>query len=197
MEEQGVLGTIWNKEATRLLSLFGWNTIGDYDRDVQGKDDKQYGIDALITFKTPLKNNKQIAILEAKRYETKNFNKSLLQGWIERLDKKLIELRNSENFQERFPDLSECSTLDVGIIAIWFHDTRNYYDFHSKFIFSDIVLAEARKDKITVENIVFYFGKLEIPCFRQLKSLLTFCSFLDTHKPLLLYIYQEDNEFRK
>ena len=29
MEDQGVLGTIWNKEATRLLSLFGWNTIGD------------------------------------------------------------------------------------------------------------------------------------------------------------------------
>lgn len=40
MEDQGVLGTIWNKEATRLLSLFGWNTIGDYDMDVQGKDDK-------------------------------------------------------------------------------------------------------------------------------------------------------------
>ena len=114
MEDQGVLGTIWNKEATRLLSLFGWNTIGDYDMDVQGKDDKQYGIDTLITFKTPLKNNKQIAILEAKRYETKNFNKSLLQGWIERLDKKLIELRNSEKFQERFPDLSECSTLEIG-----------------------------------------------------------------------------------
>lgn len=272
MEDQGVLGTIWNKEATRLLSLFGWNTIGDYDMDVQGKDDKQYGIDTLITFKTPLKNNKQIAILEAKRYEIKNFNKSLLQGWIERLDKKLIELRNSEKFQERFPDLSECSTLDMGIIAIWFHDTRNYYDFHSKFIeilqnisvsgrtrkvgmnkifvidnhkilrlcsmhksieayesdnddskiffyyppiliedkpivreqvltiefiFSDIVLAEARKDKVTVENIVFYFGKLEIPCFHQLKSLLTLCSFLDTDKPLLLYIYQEDDEFRK
>ena len=31
----------------------------------------------------------------------------------------------------------------------------------------------------------------------SLKSLLTLCSFLDTDKPLLLYIYQEDDEFRK
>lgn len=86
MEDQGVLGTIWNKEATRLLSLFGWNTIGDYDMDVQGKDDKQYGIDTLITFKTPLKNNKQIAILEAKdmkrRILTKVYCRDGLKGLI-------------------------------------------------------------------------------------------------------------------
>lgn len=37
-EDQGVNGTIWNKEATKLLSYFGWNTIGDYDMDVMGQD---------------------------------------------------------------------------------------------------------------------------------------------------------------
>lgn len=39
-EDQGVNGTIWNKEATKLLSYFGWNTIGDYDMDVMGQDEK-------------------------------------------------------------------------------------------------------------------------------------------------------------
>lgn len=269
-EDQGVNGTIWNKEATKLLSYFGWNTIGDYDMDVVGQDEKKYGLDTLIKYITPLKINEQSVILEAKRYETKNFSKSLLQGWIERLDKKLIELRNSESFMDKFPELQDCSVLDTGIIAIWFHDIQNYSNYHSEFIevlknvkisnrtrkfginkifvidnsiiiklcslnaaidaykkegqyqidfyypsnliedapivrqntltieyiFSKVILAEAKKDG-TKENLVFYFGELKTTAFKLLRSLLARCSFLEKEKPLTLFIYGEDDEFRK
>lgn len=274
-EDQGVNGTIWNKEATKLLSYFGWTTIGDYDMDVEGQDEKIYGLDTIIKYSTPLKTNEQSVILEAKRYETKNFNKSSLQSWIDRLDKKLLELRNSENFMDKFPELQECSVMDTGIIAIWFHDIQNYANFHSKFIdilkeiktsnrprkvgmnkifvidnsimlklcslnaaidsykkenryeedkhkidfyypsnlieeapitrqktltieyiFSKVILAEANKDGAK-ENLVFYFGELKTVAFRLLRSLLAKYSFLEEEKPLTLFIYRENDEFRK
>jgi hypothetical protein len=133
-EDQGVNGTTWNKEAVELLSLFGWETIGDYDMDVEGEDGKDYGLDSIMKFNTPLKPFPQAIILEAKRYEAKNFNQDNLQKWITRLDKKLLELKNSEPFKQQFPVLEECSNLDTGIIAIWFHDVDNYKSFHSKFV---------------------------------------------------------------
>ena len=133
-EDQGVNGTIWNKEVVKLLSLFGWENIGDYDMDVEGEDGKDYGLDSIMKFNTPLKQFPQATILEAKRYETKNFNLSNLQRWINRLDKKLLELKNSEPFKQQFPILEECSTLDTGVIAIWFHDIDNYKSFRPNFI---------------------------------------------------------------
>jgi hypothetical protein len=39
-EDQGVNGTIWNREATKLPSLFNWDMIGDHDMDVPGEDNK-------------------------------------------------------------------------------------------------------------------------------------------------------------
>lgn len=269
-EDQGVNGTIWNKEATKLLTFFGWESIGDYDMDVVGEDSKKYGIDTLMKFSTPLKNNPQSVILEAKRYETKNFNSTLLQEWINRLDTKLVQLKNSVKFVEQFPDIQECSTLDLGIIAIWFHDIDNYYQFHPKFIeflrniktsnkarklgfnkvfvidnyiiiklcaldnaitkyenelqckieyyypsilindkpivrgksltpeyiFSKIILAEAKGKDIN-ENLVFYFGELETNSFKQLRNLLTLCSFLDNEKSLTLFVYHPNDDFRK
>jgi hypothetical protein len=269
-EDQGVNGTIWNKEATRLLSYFGWKTIGDYDMDVEGEDGKKYGLDTIIKYPTPLKINEQSVILEAKCYETKNFNKSVLESWIDRLDKKLIELRNSESFIDKFPELQDCSVLDTGIIAIWFHDTQNYVNFHSVFIeilkgvkvsnrqrkvginklfiidnsiilklcslnaaidsykkenncevqfnypsiliedapivrqntltleyiFSKVILAESKNANLK-ENLVFYFGELKTVAFKLLRNLLARCSFLEKDKPLTLFIYGEDREFRK
>lgn len=47
-EDQGVNGTIWNKEANYILSWFGWETIGDIDMDVLGDDEQKYGVDTLI-----------------------------------------------------------------------------------------------------------------------------------------------------
>lgn len=92
MEDQHYNGDIWNREAFALLKKFGWNRIGDYDMDVKGEDGKKMGIDTIVKFETPLKAKPQLAVLEAKRYETKSFNKVLLQDWIERLDKKAIEV---------------------------------------------------------------------------------------------------------
>lgn len=133
-EDQGVNGDKWNRQVATLLSYFGWNTIGDYDMDIEGEDKKKYGIDTILNFSTLLKNNPQPVILESKRYAFDSFSKSMIQEWITRLDKKLIELKNSEPLFEKFPILKECSSLNIGIIAIWFHDTINYKQNHPKFI---------------------------------------------------------------
>ena len=133
MEDQHYNGDIWNREAFALLKMFGWQRIGDYDMDLQGDDGKKMGIDTVVKFNTPLKAKPQLAILEAKRYQTTSFNKNLLQEWIEKLDKKLLKLRNSAPFVEKFPEVGNCTAADTGIIAIWFSDTDNYKSFQSKF----------------------------------------------------------------
>ena len=134
MEDQHYNGDVWNREAFALLKMFGWNRIGDYDMDVEGDDGKKMGLDTIVTFDTPLKAKPQLAVLEAKRYKTTSFNKGLLQDWIERLDKKLLKLRNSASFLEKFPNIDDCTASDTGIIAIWFSDTDNYKSFYPQFI---------------------------------------------------------------
>lgn len=134
MEDQHYNGDIWNKEAFTLLSLFGWSKIGDYDMDVSGDDEKKMGIDTIVSFETPLKTRPQLIILEAKRYLTTSFNKSYLQEWINRLDTKLLKLRNSNGLKQRFPIVEDCTILDTGVIVIWFADIENYNSFHDKFI---------------------------------------------------------------
>ena len=79
MEDQHYNGDVWNHEVFALLKMFGWKRIGDYDMDMQGDDGEKMGIDTIVKFDTPLKNKPQLAIIEAKRYETKNFNKTMLQ----------------------------------------------------------------------------------------------------------------------
>lgn len=134
MEDQGVNGDIWNKQATELLNRLGWNTIGDHDIDIKGNDKKKFGIDTLMTFKTPLKAMPQSVILEAKRYKTCSFQDTMLQAWIKRLDEKLVALRDSSDLFEMFPSLEDCTAFDVGVIVIWFSDTDAYKDFRPKFI---------------------------------------------------------------
>lgn len=134
MEDQGVNGDIWNKQATELLKRFGWDAIGDHDIDVKGSDKKKFGIDTLMTFKTPLKAMPQSVILEAKRYKTDSFQDSMLQAWIKRLDEKLVALRDSSDLFEMFPSLEDCTAFDVGLIVIWFSNTDEYKDFRPKFI---------------------------------------------------------------
>lgn len=134
MEDQHYNGDIWNKEAFALLSLFGWSKIGDYDMDVTGDDEKKMGIDTVVSFETPLRTRPQLAILEAKRYLTSSFSKSYLQSWINNLDSKLLKLRNSVGFKQKFPIVEDCTILDTGIIVIWFADVNNYNAFHDRFI---------------------------------------------------------------
>lgn len=134
MEDQSVNGSIWNKQASTLLDQLGWDVVSDHDIDIKGSDEKKHGVDTLMTYKTPLKVRPQSVILEAKRYETKNFHAKLLQEWIDTLDKKLVTLRNSADLFELYPRLEECSVFDVGVIVIWFYDVDNYKTFRPKFL---------------------------------------------------------------
>ena len=86
MEDQHYNGDEWNKQIVKLLTLFGWIHIGDYDMDVKGSDGEKMGIDAIMQFDTPLKSMPQLAVVESKRYATTSFNKTLLQEWIMRLE---------------------------------------------------------------------------------------------------------------
>lgn len=148
-EDQGVNGTIWNKEVNAIFSWFGWDAIGDIDMDITGDDDKKYGVDSLIKIDTHLSNLPLSAILEAKRYSTNSFSFSILQDWVNRLDKKLTKLRYSEPLQSKFPVIQDCKSLNLGIIAIWFHDTANYPSFKQTFKESLSKIKVSSKPKIS------------------------------------------------
>lgn len=64
------------------------------------------------------------------------------------------------------------------------------------YIFSKFVLAEANIDGVE-HRVVFYFGALTHGAFMRLKSVLTSNSFYDTDKPLTIFKYKRDLEFRK
>lgn len=134
MEDQGVNGDIWNKQATELLTRLGWKKVGDHDIDIKGSDNKKFGIDTLMTFTTPLKAMPQSVILEAKRYKTTSFQDGHLQAWIKRIDEKLVALRDSADLFELFPSLEDCTAFDVGVIVIWFSNTDDYKSFRPEFI---------------------------------------------------------------
>jgi hypothetical protein len=271
-EDQGVNGTIWNKEANAILSWFGWETIGDIDMDIVGDDGRTYGIDTFIKIGSPLSNLPLSAILEAKCYATKSFSQATLQNWVNILDKKLSKLKFSGDLQAKFPIIDDCKSMNLGIIVIWFHDTTNYPLFQNKFkealnnlkvsnrpkmsggynkiliidnevitklcslhtaitsskslqnkeisffypsilrdgkatvrkkllspeyVFSKVILAEAKGSNDDSENVVFYFGNTGLDSFKQLRDQLSKYSVLDEQKKLVLFIYYSNNEFRK
>lgn len=133
MEDQSYQGDLWNSQAFRLLKEFGWLKIGDHNMDLPGTDASKMGVDTIVCFDTPLKTKPQLAILEAKCYATTSFSKSVISDWISVLDSKINRLRNSSKFYELFPKVTECTSLDTGIIAIWFHDTNEYESFNARF----------------------------------------------------------------
>ena len=271
-EDQGVNGTIWNKEVNAILSWFNWEAIGDIDMDIVGDDYKKYGIDTFMKIDSSLSNLPLSAILEAKRYATNSFSQQVLQDWVNRLDKKLNKLKFSEELQAKFPILCDCKNMNLGIIVIWFHDTTNYLSFQENFkdalknikvsnrtkasgsynkiliidneiitrlcslhtaitsyessnnrvisffypsilrdgkatvrnkvlspeyIFSKVILAEAKGSNGDSENVIFYFGNTGLDSLKQLRDQLSKCSVLDEEKKLVLFIYYSDDEFRK
>lgn len=64
------------------------------------------------------------------------------------------------------------------------------------YIFSKIVLMEAFVDDVE-HKVVFYFGRLNIDSFKRLYSFLNRVLFIDKDKPLHIYTYERDSEFRK
>ncbi len=61
----------------------------------------------------------------------------------------------------------------------------------SKFILSQAIVGGID------HNIVFYFGGLSLQAFKRLHSALQQFNFIEQHKPLTIFIYLEDDEFRK
>jgi len=188
MEDQHYNGDVWNKEAYQLLNLLGWTKIGDYDMDVSGDDEKKMGLDTIVSFETPLKTMPQLAILEAKRYKTTSFNKQYLQEWIDRLDSKLLKLRNSSDFKEQFPAVEECTVADTGIIVIWFSDIDIYKSFHPKFleIMREISMS-SRQRKAGINKIYV----LDNTIYMKLFALQEAINNLSSNFELFFYIHQD------
>lgn len=151
-EDSQYKGELWNKRAIKLLNLFSWDMIGDSGMDLEGSDGEKYGIDSLYSFKDPAKDIPESLILEAKSYKTTSFSKSKLQEWIDRLNIKILELRNSEYLIERFPIFKDISTLKIGLIFIWFDDIENYKEYRQKFL---EILSEIKVSSRTFRNGVY------------------------------------------
>ena len=151
-EDSQYKGELWNKRAIKLLNLLSWDMIGDSGMDLEGSDGEKYGIDSLYSFKDPAKDIPESLILEAKSYKTTSFSKSKLQEWIDRLNIKILELRNSEYLIERFPICKDISTLKIGLIFIWFDDIENYKEYRQKFL---EILSEIKVSSRTFRNGVY------------------------------------------
>lgn len=151
-EDSQYKGELWNKRAIKLLNLFSWDMIGDSGMDLEGSDGEKYGIDSLYSFKDPAKDIPESLILEAKSYKTTSFSKSKLQEWIDRLNIKILELRNSEYLIDRFPIFKDISTLKIGLIFIWFDDIENYKEYRQKFL---EILSEIKVSSRTFRNGVY------------------------------------------
>lgn len=132
-ERQGKLGDAWNTCAVKFLSLLGWSYIGDKNIDVIGEDGNSYGIDALMNYKCPGMATLQSVMVESKRYSKNGINYSVLSGWVQRLAKKLDQCRNSEELQNEFPALTECCSINLGVIMVWVHDADSDNYFNSDF----------------------------------------------------------------
>ncbi|MGY3214509.1 hypothetical protein [Mucilaginibacter sp. HD30] len=65
------------------------------------------------------------------------------------------------------------------------------------YIYSKFILAESRTSDGTEHKIVFYFGSLSINAFRRLKNALQSFGYIDKAKPLTIYTYERDTDFRK
>ena len=151
-EDSQYKGELWNKRAIKVLNLFSWDMIGDSGMDLEGSDGEKYGIDSLYSFKDPAKDIPESLILDAKSYKTTSFSKSKLQEWIDRLNIKILELRNSEYLIERFPIFKDISTLKIGLIFIWFDDIENYKEYRQKFL---EILSEIKVSSRTFRNGVY------------------------------------------
>ncbi|WP_353139908.1 hypothetical protein [Pseudopedobacter sp.] len=269
-EDQSYEGSEWNRQMCNLLKFFKWEYVGDSDFDAPTEENKQRGIDRLFTFKNPYRGEKELCILESKRYKKTSFSEGKIGEWAKTLEEKLTKIRHSKEFYELFPHLDGMS-FDQGLVAIWcpdkelvtgfnqvflkglentdlnpkhsksmnklyffdnnkisklvsvahtvkeintgglkrdfnfyYHGNKDYASCRSevllpmymigKFILGDYI------DKDNVENkVVFYFGTLNIPSFKLLRSALSDLSYTDKDKPLQIYYSIEDNNhtFRK
>lgn len=65
------------------------------------------------------------------------------------------------------------------------------------YIYSKFILGESLTTEGIEHKIVFYFGSLNVNAFRRLKNALQSFGYIDKQKPLTIYTYQRDQDFRK
>lgn len=66
-----------------------------------------------------------------------------------------------------------------------------------EYIYSKIILAESKNINGVECKIVFYFGMLSLAAFKSLKAAIMPYSYIDKDRPLIIYIYTDDIDFRK
>lgn len=121
-EDQGYNGDKWNDYVVYLLSQFGWEKIGDTNMDLEGEDENIGGVDALMAYDQPGYAMRRTVVVESKRYKQSSLSKSVIDGWLSVLSKKLDFFRNSEKLIEQFPLLQDCENLKHGLILNWITD---------------------------------------------------------------------------
>jgi hypothetical protein len=133
-EDQGVNGDRWNDQFTKLLKTLNWNTLGDANMDLVNEKDEKHGVDRLFLFEESLKSTRtEASLIEAKNYKTTSYNSNMVGEWINTLDAKLINLKNSDELMKQFEILDQVP-LRIGIIAVWFSDYDKYSEFRPKFV---------------------------------------------------------------
>jgi hypothetical protein len=170
-EDQGYNGDVWNKQACVLLGKLGWTKVGDYDIDIEGEDNKDYGIDSLFKYIDVRKSLiEQGVILESKRYKTTSFRNGDLQKWINRINTKINKLKHSQPFSEKFPEFNVTS-FNNGIILIWFSNHVDYIQNRESFINS---LTEVKLSKSRTNAI---FNRIYV---LENNAILKLCSIIDS-----------------
>jgi hypothetical protein len=133
-EDQGVNGDRWNDQFTKLLKTLNWIPLGDANMDLINEKDQKHGVDRLFLFKESHKTTRtEGSLIEAKNYKTTSYNSNMVDEWINTLDAKLINLKNSDELMKQFEILDQVP-LRTGIIAVWFSDFEKYSEFRPKFV---------------------------------------------------------------
>ncbi len=127
-EDQGVNGDRWTEQASALLKKLGWQKVADSNIDIPGADGLLHGIDAMFRYDDDVSKATQGIFVEGKRYSTSTFRPGKIQSWIDALNKKIIELRRSSDFNKTHDTMSETDPRN-GLLVLWFHDIANYNNF--------------------------------------------------------------------
>ncbi len=172
-EDQSVNGDRWTTQAAKLFSRLGWNKIGDCNIDVPGADGICHGIDSLFTYEDGYLNKKKQGIfLEAKRYKTESFAPNKLSGWVQVINNKVNELKQSSPFLDKY--LMNDSINNNGVLVIWFHDIDNYKAYKSKFQKALLSISTIKRGSKDWTNRLFIMDNF------ILSRLMSLCNTLDT-----------------
>ncbi len=169
-EDEGANGDRWTEEACCLFTKAGWQKIADSNIDIEDTEGRDNGIDALFHYEDGFyPKMSQGVFIEAKRYKTTSFKKSLLNTWVLNLYAKITRLRNASKFHQTYPIANELNWV-TGVIAIWFHDLENYQKIKETFekALVEIKLPIGRKEK----NLNFKIFVLDNEKIQRLASLL-------------------------